>query len=330
MVGLKKELSLSFICVLLLLAMTFGVSGYGFCRQDLPNESNSCGLNTGTIAVQNYLQGGYVDGYIAGKIVFNYDKPVNAGNNSLWQVNYGFDNVTQASYLYNTTIPSECWNQSQTLLYLRMWSRYSGFNNLVQSGLQCYNGTDWETFGVVSDLHLVDNMGGYNPSGSNEAFVYDKVYSTSDSTSGSYFCIDNPTYQWMRNYNGGGNWNIVTSRASFLYEQSMFWDIVCPENWTSSYGLCRNGVHTKTYADSNNCGTTTNLPLDNGTVSSCVEPVQGGGGSSPQVVKVQEVNKSVSEPILVSQDALGGNVNSDTSGFTKLLSDIWHWLTGWL
>ncbi|MEK6949255.1 MAG: hypothetical protein AABX34_03470, partial [Nanoarchaeota archaeon] len=46
---------------------------------------------------------------------------------------------------------------------------------------------------------------------------------------------------------------------------------VCNENWNAAYGICLiNDTKLKYYTDKNECGTTTNLPVDNGTYESCV------------------------------------------------------------
>jgi hypothetical protein len=92
----------------------------------------------------------------------------------------------------------------------------------------------------------------------------------------------------------------------------------CTEFWVGSFGLCRNGVHTWSYADENTCGTMNDLPVDNGTVSACVEPNQGGGGSyiPPKVA-------------VVPQSAISESAGEDTSAFAEFWNNVIDWIIFW-
>jgi hypothetical protein len=351
-----------FLFGLVLLLSLVSVGANSVCRQDLPNESGGCGDGGGSIDVV-----GAEDGAFFGKVMFNYVKPVGATNSSLWQVNYGWDNVSSAPFLYNVSIPSSCWVYSPNVV-LRMWSKYYGYGGgvgAVASGLQCFDG-GWVDFGVVSDLNLSSYLGGFNMGGGNEVYVYDKVYSVGNSFSGAYFCVDSPTVYWMRTLNP-----LSVSRASILYEQSMFWDIGCVEDWVRvDVGVCDGLISSYmiTYADQNVCGTTSNLPVDNGTlVFCCVEDWSGGFGScrngvhTLSYVDLGVCNTSYQLPVdngsvsgcvepssgggsvsqvvvvvrnetkgsgLVSQDALSG-VGADTSGLASLWNRFILWLMFW-
>lgn len=49
----------------------------------------------------------------------------------------------------------------------------------------------------------------------------------------------------------------------------------CIEDWSPEYTDCILGNHTLIYTDLNDCGTYDNLPIDNGTISSCTMPITG-------------------------------------------------------
>lgn len=295
--------------LVLLLSVSL-VSANHVCRQDLPNETiGDCGFSNGTINWTNVMQGG------AGKVIFNYAKPVSVGNGSLWQVEHGFNDATGLPYLYNVSIPQVCLDASDSVVQLRMWSWYQGFANNVRSGLECYNGSGWESFGTLSSFNGTYALGGYTDRTEPPVKVWDKLYYDDYVGSYAYFCVETPTIYWMTH-----TFAFANNKYAYLYEQTMFWEIICDENWVSNYTVCRNGVHTKYYVDENVCGTFAYLPVDNGTVSTCLESGGGGGGSGyiPPVVVKNETNVSVAQDeVLVGAD-------------TSFLARIWNGLVDFI
>ena len=94
----------------------------------------------------------------------------------------------------------------------------------------------------------------------------------------------------------------------------------CVESWVGSFGLCRNGVHTWSYVDEAECGTTDDLPVDDGTVSSCTEVISGGG----VIVKNEPV-----VPKVVPQSALGETSGGDVSGLSVLWNKFVNFIIFW-
>jgi len=114
------------------------------CYQETANISTACGgLSTGNYSINASTWSGNGSGLSDGNwssfsfssannfFLINYSKPINALNNSLWQ-------IKSATNTYNFSIPLSCWNNSNTIM-LRINSSFS----LAYSLAECYNGSAW-------------------------------------------------------------------------------------------------------------------------------------------------------------------------------------------
>jgi hypothetical protein len=360
-----KSISL-FVGVFVFL-LVLQVVGADVCYQSLPNASSSCGASSlGNILATDNSYDPYVD-----SVLFNYTKPL-GGNGVVWQVELGWNVSASLPYLLNVSVPESCWVASNDSVLLRMNSNYiycyagNGSCDTAYSQVACLNSSaEWEW--LFSTPVEVQYCRYFNPAGAFYSYVYDEKWFSDDNSSYAYFCHTFPTRHFMYYGSPIYLWQSCV-RQSLLFEQGVYWDIscvedwanispscngiipnyaidyvdlnncgtennlpldhnnivdCCVENWVGNFSVCRNGVHTWSWVDTNVCNTTFQLPVSplNGSVSGCSEFAQGGGGggSAPVV--------NVSKSVLVGQSVLGGG--ADTSAFARFWSRLWDWLIFW-
>jgi hypothetical protein len=202
---------------------------------------------------------------------------------------------------------------------------------------------------------------------------FDVCYNTCDAIGGNVSdCKTNPSYGCDNMY----NCDLSGDTCSFTcnaYADCVYNNVSCPcvEDWTRiDVGVCDGLLSNFTveYVDNGSCGTTANLPVDNGTlVFCCVEDWSGGfglcrngvhtlsyvdlgvcntsyqlpvdnGSVSGCVEQVQGGGGAtqfvvpvveVKEVVVVSQSVVGDGVSADASGLAKLWNNILNWLMFW-
>jgi hypothetical protein len=239
-----KKLLLFGILMLVSIGM---VSAYS-CYQESANTSNQAG--TDGSCEQNY-SGTYsfTPGNI-GYLYINYSIPRNATTNSLIQIKADISPET------NYTIPTQCLSRGH-ILSLRFMTSMDYYHCLngdqTCSQLFCRNQTTGNWVNVTN--YVNQNAGG---GGTIDAI-------------GQEYTIDGD-WNTAGGWNSDGNWYVnITGGEQYaqLFEEGIYWDIgVCNEIWNQHIN-CTNGIQTITYTDENNCGTIINLPIDNGSISSC-------------------------------------------------------------
>lgn len=230
-----------------------GVSAYS-CYQESANVSNqtgidgSCGLN---------YSGSY--SYTLAEPIYGstvvYQKPKYAVNVT-WVLK-----LQDAQYM-NFTLPKSCFDftNNSISLYYRPIHLFFVTNNAQL--LKCNNQSESITLYLNSTS---SNQGDDTWFGSNVPYLmFDGDWNTwtvpSDYGAGG-------NYWWDSNDNITLNTNIT--KFSFFYEEAVVWDICIP-NWVSNNTVCNGVNYTIGYYDSNRCGSTADLPVNNGSVVSCL------------------------------------------------------------
>jgi len=110
------------------------------------------------------------------------------------------------------------------------------------------------------------------PNGDNIYYNY-TLYYQNGTLNGSL--ISNTTNVSINiNLSTAGNYTIIVTSyddfGAYTEQNVSFYILGCNETWVSGLGACLiNDSQLKTYTDSNTCGTTFNLPVDNGTYTAC-------------------------------------------------------------
>jgi surface protein len=230
----------------------------GFCYQGLPtNSAHNCGQNSGTYSAIS--DGGYVAMYY-----YNYTIPQYATKDSKVQIRRAYEGIT------NYSIPASC--LSGSTLQLRYLSGLVGsysagcrdpWNQNQPCGFgQCFDGNNWVEF--ITPIMIYSGAWPGDGVGVADANLsFDENYDT--------YTFLLPGYnQWATNLSDG-----YRTTAMKFYELGMWWykdTTICTENWVQQNSTCDGHSYTISYTDSNNCGTTNSLPLDNGTIVSCENP----------------------------------------------------------
>lgn len=267
MLGTKMGEVMKKILILVLMLILFSgiaMASEWVCDQNLPNETSVCGgEDSGTIwwdVAPNYVQ-------------FNYTKSQFATNESLWEVEYGYNVNSSKPYRLNLTIPEICWDAMLTEISFRMSSSFvycfwgNGTCDTVSSNVGCWNGTNYITMGQPTSYWIgyCRSFYGYSPIFA--TYVYDKKWYDDDSTSGAYHMQTSPTIYWM--WFVGMDTDCV--KYSVIWEQMMHWEMVCTPNWyCCDFGDCIDGNKScQQVCDYNECYNISGIGSDlfNGTLS---------------------------------------------------------------
>lgn len=88
---------------------------------------------------------------------------------------------------------------------------------------------------------------------------------------------ENKTSRSVATYDGPGNYSIDVTVADLALTRTkgyVFEVLACPEDWQQDNNECIDGSRLITYTDLNACGTTNDLPPDNGTSTACTDVPQ--------------------------------------------------------
>lgn len=257
------------VTIALLILLSIDIS-HGYCYQETANISTVCGgLNTGAYGEYNPNSR-----FFPAYIYINYTIPYNATNNSVWQIEHGWDNITLTPLLYNITFNNtSCQFIPNQTLQLRFYTTtYNGLAYIVLrdgfSHPECYNGTSWIIIGNTSSTYGICGGSCNQPYTSMSFLSYDENWNTSSFYSNYEF-----TLKFTECFCYG------ESGGAFIYEEGMFWDMEnisnmsnetnCTELWINNNTICNGYNYTIQYFDYYSCNTTYNLPVDNGTIVPC-------------------------------------------------------------
>ena len=231
--------TLLFIIFIVSIISVLFVNANTVCYQEFANETTVCGA----IANNNsYNSSTWVSGF-NGYLLSNYTIPSNAIlNNTIWQTKYS--NIA----IINYTLPLSCLNYSSQLLV-----RIYGYSSAPVNA-SCYDGTAW--YSVGNGTPRVNT-----PASSQNVLAIEQAYDGNWATAviPSSITWGYPTYS--------GN--------ELIYEEGIYWELtpLCTENWLQYNTSCNGFNYTILYNDTNQCNTTIDLPLDNGTIINCSLPI---------------------------------------------------------
>ena len=207
------------------------------------------------------------------------------GGSGTYSVSDSYDGSKIASYIYNDYVYTSTDSGVSWLSHTEL-----GTNALIGvaisgDGMKLVTGTNDAQVYVSTDFGTT-----WNNHSTNLGFLNGISMSKDGSTiavwqaTGNIFISKNLGNSWVNQTSAGSeDWAAMafsyngskvvagafsdTSGAIWAYESCAS---NCTPIWVAQYGLCQsNDTLLKTYSDSNVCGVTTGLPIDNGTESSC-------------------------------------------------------------
>jgi hypothetical protein len=226
-----------------------------FCYQ----ESASVVNQSGTDGSCNLSYGGSAGAYGTQSVASNFTKPPYATNNSLFAYKVGTKGRRFGS------ISQVCWSNSPNGLFvgLNSYAQYFYSYGVYSSYLICGDG--------IAIVETNTSVGGRNNIFNSSHYLYalDGNWSTFAS---NWWVISSGN--WLDNNasvqaNPSSYYPAPEQYASFIYEDAVLWNI-CQPNWVSNNSVCNGVNYTILYSDANNCGSSIDLPANNGTVVSCL------------------------------------------------------------
>jgi hypothetical protein len=247
---------------------TLSCTGTSACYQESTNQSmpfdGSCSLNYGG----NYYH--VSDTNFERNLMITYMKPPSATGGT-W-----IAKVQNNTYLA-FPIPQDCWNFNSSAIFLEA-SSYHGWYSFMGDyvRLSCANTSFSLPYYAPELSHSLYYYAGVGRVDNGDFWdfgwdgdVVDGNWSTFDFAFDiGYGGVERGVWAGAHNYQDYSF--LPNTKYSFIYEEAMSWNLGCVESWVNSNSVCNGVNYTVKYTDTNMCGTTYNLPVNNGTVVSCL------------------------------------------------------------